>query len=366
MQSSTWYQWFIDQPWTIEVSLAALVLFLIQVVLKRALLKIQSQAKLKENDWRYHLDYAALTPARVFLWLLLISVIVDLLIRQFDLDGVFCYFTPLRNAAIVCCMTWFLLRWKKVIHIVSTNQSSRKALKHLAIDSFTLEVLGKIFTVLILFLTLLTVMQIFGLDVLPLITFGGIGAATIGFAGKDAISNFFGGLMIYLTRPFIINDLIELPDRKILGNVEEIGWYFTSIRDSQKKPIYIPNSVFSTVAVINQSRITHRRIEESIGIRLSDITKLPSIIAKIYALFEQHNSIDHNQAIHVFLEKFGDYTLQIEIKAYSLKLRYEDFMKTRQEILIQIYGFITEAGAEMPNPTMDIHLKNLSETISQQ
>ncbi len=358
MQSSTWYQWFIDQPWTIELGIASVFLFLLHVALKRALAHLQSKAKLKENDWRYHLDYAALTPARVFLWILLFSVGIDLLIRRFHLDGVFYYFSPIRNAAIVLCMAWFLLRWKKVIHIVATNKSSRKSTSHLAIDAFTIEVFGKIFTVLVTFLTLLIVMQMFGLNILPLITFGGIGAATLGFAGKDAIANFFGGMMIYLTRPFIINDLIEIPDKKILGHVEEIGWYFTSIRDTQKKPIYIPNSVFSTVAVINQSRMTHRKIEESLGVRQSDLAKVPSIIENIYALLERHTSIDHHQAIQVFLEKFGDCTVQIEVKAYCLSTRYEDFMEARQEILIQIHRIIIEAGAEMPNPTIDIQLKN--------
>lgn len=358
MQSSTWYQWFIDQPWTIEIAIAAVFLILVHVVLKRGLTKLQSKAKLKENDWRYHLDYAALTPARVLLWILLFSVAVDLVIRTFELDGIFFYFNPIRNAAIICCMSWFLLRWKKVIHLVVTNKSNKKSSGQLSIDPFTLEVFGKIFTVLVLFMTLLIIMQLFGLNILPLITFGGIGAATLGFAGKDAISNFFGGLMIYLTRPFVINDLIELPDRKILGHVEEIGWYFTSIRDTQKKPIYIPNSVFSTVALINQSRMTHRRIEESIGIRQSDIEKVPLITEKIYALFEHHTSIDHHQSIQIFLEKFGDSTVQIEIKAYSLSTRYEDFMEARQEILMQVYRIITESGAEMPNPTIDLNIKN--------
>jgi len=354
MQSSTWIQWFIDQPWAIEIFIAIAFIFLLNVVIKRILSQLQRKAKPKESDWRHHLEYAALTPIRALLWVILISIIFDLGMRKLNLTGIFFYVTPIRNAAIIFCVAWFLLRFKKVMHSVISNHHNRKSTGGPTVDPFTLDVISKIFTICVLFISLLIIMQLFGLNIVPLITFGGIGAATLGFAGKDAISNFFGGLMIYLTRPFMINDLIEIPERNILGNVEEIGWYLTSIRDLQKRPIYVPNSVFSTEALINQSRMTHRRIEESIGIRQSDISKLPKIIENIHSLFEHHTSIDHHQSVRIFLEKFADSSLQIEIKVYCLCTRYEDFMEMRQEILMQIYRIIYEAGAEMPNPTMSV------------
>jgi MscS family membrane protein len=356
MQST--YLWLTANPWAVEMLVVLTSLILINVVLKRALFHLQQKAKLKPNDWRYHLDYAALTPARWLLWVLLLSVVVDLIARKFHLAGMFPYIASVRNVGIIFCLAWFLLRWKKVIHLAISSHPNRKAAGQFTVDPFTLEVTGKLFTILVLFLSMLIVMQVFGLDVMPLITFGGIGAATLGFAGKDAIANFFGGLMIYLTRPFMVNDLIELPEKKIVGYVEEIGWYLTSIRDLQKRPIYIPNATFSTEALINQSRMTHRRIEESLGLRSTDLAKFPTIIENIHSLFEHHTSIDHHQPIYIFLQSFAPSSIQLEVKVYILCTRYEDFMEVRQEILMQIYRIIEEAGAEMPVPIMQVNLKN--------
>lgn len=358
MQRISWYQWVIDRPWIIEIFVAIVVLILLNVVLKQILKKLQNKANLKQGDWRYHIDYAALTPARVLLWIFLLSILFDLLARQFALQSWFIYEIPIRNAAIILCVTWFLIRWKNVVHTIVANREDHQLSSHVPIDSFTLEVIGKVFTVLVLFISLVIVMQLFGLNVMPLITFGGIGAAAIGFAGKDAISNFFGGLMIYLSRPFIINDTIELASRNILGNVEEIGWYFTSIRDMQKKPIYVPNSVFSTEPLINHARITHRRIDESIGIRYADLSKLPEILANIQALFAHHTAVDRRLPIHLFLQNFGPSSVQIEVRVYIRKTRYEDFMEVRQEILLQIYHMIESAGAEIPYPITQVIVTN--------
>jgi len=351
--TQSWVQWLIvDHPWMIEIAVVLLLLFLLNVILKRFLVRSKRMAHLKESDWRYHLDYAAIVPARVLLWVLLATFVLDLLTRELKLSGL-TYVGSLRNAGIIACLAWFLLRWKRVFHrVVSLRSEKEKG--QMAMDPFTIEIVGKIFTITVIFISVLIIMQLFGLNVVPLVTFGGIGAATLGIAGKDVISNFFGGMMIYFTRPFMINDLIELPDKKLLGTIEEIGWYFTSVRDLEKKPLYIPNSVFSTEPVINQSRMTHRRIDEAIGIRYQDLKVLPKIVEEIRSLFEHNVSIDHHQSIYVFLSNLGEFAVHIEVKAYVLCTRYEDFMEVRQAVLTSICKVIEKNGAAIPYPTMEV------------
>ncbi len=352
------YQWlFVDHSWVIEISVALLLLLFLNVVLKRFLGRSKQMEHLKENDWRYHLEYAAVIPARVLLWLLLGTFLLDLGARELNFCGLSYYVGALRNAGIIACLAWFLLRWKKVFrHLVLTRSEQEK--RQLALDPFTWEIIGRLFTIMVLFFAGLIIMQLFGLNVVPLVTFGGIGAAILGIAGKDAISNFFGGLMIYLSRPFMVNDLIELPQRKLIGFIEEIGWYFTSIRDLEKRPLYIPNSVFSTELVVNLSRITHRRIEEFIAIRYDDLKVLPKIIEEVRALFEHNVSIDPHQSIHVFLKNLGEFSVQIEIRAYVLSTRYEDFMEVRQAVLMEICKIIETNGAVIPYPTTQVLLKS--------
>lgn len=357
MQSSRWLEWILDHPWVVEFVIVVFLLFFLNVLLKKILSRSKRKGDRNESDWRYYIDYVAAAPARVLLWILLFSFVADLLAREFKLTG-FAFVSPLRNAGIIVCLAWVMLRWKRVFYRVAVA-NPRSGNKHrFSLDPFTVEMASKIFTILVIFISLLLVMSIFGLNIAPLVAFGGIGAAALGIAGKDVIANFFGGFMIYLTRPFMIGDQIALRHRDILGHVEEIGWYFTSIRDSQKQPIYIPNAVFSTEALINLSRMTHRRIEESLAIRYEDLNKVTPIVEEIRAFLVKHTSVDSNLPVQVFLEKFGDVAIHIEVKAYILQTVYEEFMEVRQQILRDIAAIILKEGAEIPFPTMQVKIQS--------
>lgn len=234
-------------------------------------------------------------------------------------------------------LTWIILHWKKAVR---AKALARRIQGSLSLDPLSIEIAGKIFTVAIVFVSLLLILEILGLDVMPLLTFSGIGAAALAFASRDVIANFFGGLMIYLSRPFTVGDFVELPGKKIQGNVEEIGWYFTSIRDLHKRPLYIPNSVFSTEFLLNHSRMTHRWIEEKIRIRSVNGDKAEEIIEAIRQLLAKQAEIDHQKPIHVFLLSIGLYVLEIEVKAYTLATQYERFMEIKQTLLLEIYQII--------------------------
>ena len=80
-------------------------------------------------------------------------------------------------------------------------------------------------------------------------------------------------MFVYLDRPFAVGDWVRSPDREIEGTVENIGWRVTRIRTFDKRPLYIPNSIFSQIAVENPSRMSNRRIKETIGIRYDDASK---------------------------------------------------------------------------------------------
>ena len=96
---------------------------------------------------------------------------------------------------------------------------------------------------------LLTLLQTLGLSISGLMAFGGMGGIAVGFAAKDILANFFGGLFIYTDRPFSVGDWIRSPDRDIEGTVEKIGWRVTRIRTFDKRPLYIPKEPSGPAAV---------------------------------------------------------------------------------------------------------------------
>lgn len=228
-------------------------------------------------------------------------------------------------------------------------------LSHKLVEPAVAQILSKLLSIAIIFIAGLVILQILGLNVMPLVAFGGVGAAALGFAAKDVIANFFGGLMLHITRPFTVGDLILLPSQQIEGHVETIGWYLTSIRDREKRPVYLPNAFFSTLLVVNASRMSHRRIEERLGVRYEDISKTPSLASEIKAAISDHPSIDKNVPLIVSFKAFGPYSLEIYIDAYCLATRLDEFLQIKQEILLRIHQVVVKNGAEMPYPTSIVH-----------
>ena len=153
---------------------------------------------------------------------------------------------------------------------------------------------------------LLIAMQLLGYSVSGLLAFGGIGGIAVGFAAKDLLANFFGGLMIYLDRPFSVGDWIRSPDKEIEGTVEDVGWRLTRIRTFDKRPLYIPNSVFASISVENPSRMTNRRIYETVGIRYCDMDSMNNIVQQVTQMLKDHDAIDNNQTMidecHVYFQ----------------------------------------------------------------
>ncbi len=195
-------------------------------------------------------------------------------------------------------------------------------------------------------------MQTFGVDVGPLLAFGSIGAAAVGFAGKDVIANFCSGLMLQITRPFIEGDQISLPEKQLEGHIEEIGWFRTTIRDKDKQSVYLPNNCFSTHIVVNVSRLTHRHFKQTIKIPLEAVGKVDGAIAKMKETILQAWEVDQALSVHVFLKTFGDYACEIEIEFYSKVIDQAVFNQFQQALLLKLKADLATMDVPIALPVM--------------
>lgn len=332
-----------NKIWIAEFLFLIAFLATLNGLLKRAITRSRKQALRTGNAWLAHMEEALSTPLTLLLWILLLTFSLDLLGRYFELKGTFLHLTAIRNGGVVICFTWFLFRWKTRVYREMKNQKGP-----LSMDLTSLEIFDKIFTVIALFVSLLIILSLFHIDIVPLVTFGGIGAAALGFASKDVIANFFGGLMLYATRPFNVNDLVELPQKELKGHIENIGWYFTSIRDLNKTLIYVPNYMFPTELVVNLSRMTHRYFHEYITLRLTDSNQLSSFIEKIQQVLKTSPHIDQHLKPLVHLSNVYSHALEIEVRAYLIPTRYEEYMQAKQSLLIEINQIMDELKIQSP------------------
>jgi len=204
----------------------------------------------------------------------------------------------------------------------------------------------------------LSVLQTLGVSISGVLAFGGIGGIAVGFAAKDLLANFFGGLMIYMDRPFAVGDWVRSPDRNIEGTVEQIGWRLTQIRTFDQRPLYVPNSVFATISLENPSRMRNRRINETIGVRYEDAAKLPVIVDDVRKMLLEHPDIDASRTLMVNFDSFADSSLEFFIYTFTKTVDWVEFHQVKERVMLKIIRIVEGHGAEFAFPTRTLHVSH--------
>ena len=186
-----------------------------------------------------------------------------------------------------------------------------------------------------------------GFNLNALLAFGGAGGILVGFAGKDLFANIFGGLIIYLDKPFAVGDWIASPDKQIEGDVEAIGWRQTRILTFEKFPIYVPNSIFGNIVIQNKSRLRSRRIKETMNIRYLDVDKIDKITNDITTMLKEHPSINKKYKMFVNFTSFTDGMLTLTIYTFTNTTEFVRFYEIKQDVLLKVANIIKENGAEV-------------------
>lgn len=340
----------IEFEWQKKTILIILVAIIFNVVAKWLLSALHTHFEKKKQIWKDGFVQALYLPLSIFVWLVAAAYASNLLLSEyfpkFSLENI----SLILAIAAILSIAWFAFRWKQTIIKLSVLKSRQG---ELAFDHGKIDVVDKIVTLLIIFFTVLLILEVTGRSMTTLIAFGGIGGLALAFASQEIIANCFGGLMIYTTRLFSVGDWINLPQNHIEGHVEEIGWYMTRIRTFNKRPIYVPNSTFAKTFVETPSRMSHRQFKEILHLRYQDMNLVRTIIEKIKDLLNRHPQIDKEQSINVYLESFGAYSIHIVVSAYTkTALDNESFNAVKQDILLSVIDILDAHGAKIAYNTL--------------
>lgn len=341
------------EPWLVQVFLVVLAALLVSIVAQFLLRRAEKMASLTDNNWDDALIQAAKRPLSIIIWVVGIAFAADIVGKEAD-AVIFDAVRPIRNVGVVVCMAWFLIR---LIHNAADNIVAMRKEKGEEVDLTTIDALSKLARLAVITLFTLVAMQALDFSISGVLAAGGIGGIAIGFAAKDLLANFFGGLTIYLDRPFSVGDWIRSPDKEIEGTVEYISWRHTRIRAFNKNPIYVPNALFTTIVVENPSRMTNRRIKETIGIRYEDIGVMGAIVADVKAMLQNHPEIDTTQTLIVNFNTFGPSSLDFFIYTFTRTTAWVHFHEVKQDVLIKVAGIIERHGAQIAFPTRTVHIE---------
>ncbi len=358
---NTMYDFLLSESWVLQLFTVLLLTIIADLLQNRVLRRLNVQLAKTANYWDDALADAAAPPIRMVIWL--VGASYALSVFQSDQSvGIFGIIDPLRDVGVVIALAWFLIRFIKRAEV---SYFSARESEGEDVDRTTADAVAKLLRLSVVIVSVLVALQTLGFSISGVLAFGGVGGIAVGFAAKDLLANFFGGLMVYLDRPFSVGDWVRSPDREIEGTVEVIGWRLTMIRTFDKRPLYIPNSLFNQIAVENPSRMTNRRIFETIGIRYEDASEMENIVLKVKQMLLDHTDIDSRRTLIVNFNNFGSSSLDFFVYTFTKTTDWILFHEIKQDVMLRILKIIEAQGAECAYPTSTIHLAQNIESSTQ-
>ena len=342
--------------WILELFVIVLLALSLGYLVNRIIDRLEMQANKSLTVWDDAFIEACRKPVIWLIWILGVNFAASIAAQKMD-SPVQALIDPINRLALIFLATIF---------ITSFIKRAERNLLHpdymaKPIDATTVRAVGKLLRAAVIITALLVAMQLFGYSISGLLAFGGIGGIAVGFAAKDLLANFFGGLMIYLDRPFSVGDWVRSPDKEIEGTVEDIGWRLTRIRTFDQRPLYIPNSVFASISVENPSRMTNRRIYETVGIRYADIGCMESIVDQVTTMLCEHPEIDTEQIMIVNFNAFSASSVDFIIYTFTKTTEWVKFHHVKQDVLLKVAQIIEANQAEIAFPTSTLHIDGHSE-----
>jgi len=356
-----WIQLYDKQwSWVLSVFAVVLITVIVNFFARRLLLRLLKKLNKTRTLWDDALVNAAERPLGWLIWVIGISFAAEIIYAATQ-SPFFTITDTFRDMGFLLTLTWFLLRFIRGAESVLVGNNTDDS----AIDKHTAEAIGKLVRMAIMITSVLVVLQTLGFSISGILAFGGVGGIAIGFAAKDLLANFFGGLIIYLDRPFKVGDWIRSPDKKLEGTVEKIGWRMTQIRTFDKRPLYVPNSVFTSIIVENPSRMSNRRIYETIGIRYDDINSMNKVVQQVKDMLKQHVDIDSSQTLIVNFNKFSDSSVDFFIYTFTKTTNWVKFHQIKQDVLLKVAQIIESNNAQIAFPTTTVLLDGQQSEINQ-
>jgi len=340
--------------WLTQLFIVVLCTVTVNFILMRVIDVLDRLINKTETLWDDALLEAARIPVRLVFWVVGLSVSVELLqaVTE-DANELFDLAPKVRQIAFILIIAMFLNRF---ISYTEKNLIDPSRMRK-PMDQSTAAAIAKLLRVSVIITALLIVLQTLGYSISGVLAFGGIGGMAVAFAAKDLLANFFGGMMVYLDKPFRVGDWVRSPDRSIEGTVESTGWRLTCIRTFDQRPLYIPNAMFTTVVLENPSRMLNRRINEKIGIRYEDWQKMPGIVAEVKQMLIDHEELEtDSRTLIVNFDSYGASHLEFFIYTFTKTTQWVRYHEIKQDVLMKIMAIVNEHGAEFAFPTRTLHL----------
>ena len=173
----------------------------------------------------------------------------------------------------------------------------------------------------------------------------------VGLALQGSLSNFAGGILILLLKPFVVGDYIAVPQEGIEGTVKEIQIFYTKMATVDNQTVVVPNSILTSNSLTNVTARPERKLDLMVGISYdADMKQAKHIIEEI---LHRDLSVIQDEEIVVFVSDLADSAVMIGLRAW---VKTEEYWAARWRILEQIKTEFDQAGIEIPYNQLTVHL----------
>lgn len=229
----------------------------------------------------------------------------------------------------------------------------RKSFERRSVDVGVSRFLDSLVKVTLYILLLFMIASYFGLDATSVVALVGSAGVAIGLAVQGSLSNFAGGVLILLLKPFKVGDYI----RDAAGNegtVEDVQLFYTRLITPDRHMVVVPNGELANGNILNMSTLNDRRMDIKVGISYeADIRKAKEVLLQV---LNEDPGVLQDEEKRVYVDDLADSSVVLGLRCYSAN---ENFWETRWRLMEKVKYALDEAGIPIPFPQLDVHVQKV-------
>jgi len=368
------------EPLGLSVIKVIIILFLIIIIYAlRKLFYIILEKYLINSDYLNEYAEDILLSTRKSIEFLIIVININMVAYVYNNFSSISFVSQFFNVIYTAIITYIIYI---VVNTIAALNLTKFERDKSAVKGELINVGIKIINFFIFMIGFLVLLYFAGVNLTAVLSGLGIGGFAVAFAAKDTISNFFGTLSILFSDVFSQGDWIEIDGRE--GTVVEIGLRVTTIRTFDNALIAIPNGTFASNDIKNwNKRKVGRRIKMKLGVKYdSKMEDIQKAIAEIREMLQKHPEIATKNTIYehimkrrgrvakivskddlegikrtlmVYLDEFGDSSINILIYCFSKSVDWEDWLATKQDVMEKIMEILERNNLEFAFPSLSIY-----------
>lgn len=228
------------------------------------------------------------------------------------------------------------------------NKFIRKILNKRNIEPSVRTFVSSLINVILMILLIISVVGALGVQTTSFAALLASAGVAVGMALSGNLSNFAGGLIILIFKPYKVGDYIE--SQNVSGTVKEVQIFHTVLNTPDNKIIYVPNGSLSSSAVINYSYQTMRRVEWTFGVEYG--TEYEKVKREVEGILSKDSRILSEPAPQIALNQLADSSVNFIVRVW---VKSPDYWDVFFDINKNVYQTFNEAGINFPFPQLTVH-----------